>query len=168
METNCRLRNLVILSLLCMISIATYGQKNTVGPIYGEGQQFKVDVRHLKWSDFEGILPHRAASTRGADTSIKWIDRIRNMPDYLKDFYQVYGQKVDEVMKGQTNWLDNPELASGYNSGSYYETVKTMTGAVDFTFPAGASQKDIDDAAYQAVMEAVENAANEYTCFRTI
>ena len=167
MEANCRFRNVVMLCLLCMISVAAYGQKITVGPIYGEGQQFKVDVRHLTWSDFEGLLPSHAASTRGGDASIKWIDRVGNMPDYMKDFYQVYGQKVDEVMNGQSNWLDNPELASGHdvNTGTYYETVKTLTGTVDFTFPAGSSPEDIRKAARQAVSDACVNAANEYTCF---
>ena len=167
METICRLRNVVILCLLCMISIAFYGQEITVGPIYVEDQQFMVDVRHLEWSDFEGILPSRAASTRGGGTTIKWIDRVGNMPDYLKDFYQLYGEKVNEVLEGQTNWLVNPELASGYNSktDTYYETFRILTGTVDFTFPPGASLNDIGTAAIQAVSDACENTVNEYKCF---
>ena len=167
METICRLRNVVILCLLCMISITFYGQEITVGPIYVEDQQFMVDVRHLEWSDFEGILPSRAASTRGGGTTIKWIDRVGNMPDYLKDFYQLYGEKVNEVLEGQTNWLVNPELASGYNSktDTYYETFRILTGTVDFTFPAGASLNEIGTAAIQAVSDACENTVNEYKCF---
>ena len=82
-----------------------------------EGPQIKVDVRHLKWSDFEGIQPRRTALTRGEATPSRWIDRIGNMPDYLIDFYQLYGTKVQEVLDGQENWLSNPEKAES-NSGA--------------------------------------------------
>ena len=129
-----------------------------------EGPQIKVDVRHLKWSDFEGIQPRRTGLTRGDATPSRWIDRIGNMPDYLIDFYQLYGTKVQEVMDGQENWLSNPEKAE-FNSGAYHVTVNTINGSTDFTFPAGSSNDVIQEAAGKAVQEIVENTVSEYTCF---
>ena len=131
-----------------------------------EGPQIKVDVRHLKWSDFEGIQPRRTALTRGDETPSRWIDRIGNMPDYLIDFYQLYGTTVQEVMDGQENWLSNPEKAEvDPYSGAYYVTVKTIKGSTDFTFSAGSSNAVIQEAAGNAVQEKCGNIMNEYTCF---
>ena len=130
-----------------------------------EGPQIKVDVRHLKWSDFEGIQPRRTALTRGDATPSRWIDRIGNMPDYLIDFYQLYGTKVKEVLDGQENWLSNPEKAELDPYGAYYVTVKTIKGSTDFTFSAGSSNAVIQEAAGKAVQEKCGNIMNEYTCF---
>jgi hypothetical protein len=148
-----------------MTSIVAQGQKKSGGLIYVEGPQIKVDVRHLKWSDFEGIQPRRTSLTRGDDTPSRWIDRIGNMPDYLIDFYQLYGTKVQEVLDGQDNWLSNPEKAEYDSKGIYYVTVKTINGSTDFTFPAGSSDAVISDAASKVVQEICGNIINEYTCF---
>ena len=169
-ENNCDMksfstfRNVLVLCLLCMTSLVAQGQEKSGGPVYVEGPQIKVDVRHLKWSDFEGIQPRRTALTRGDETPSRWIDRIGNMPDYLIDFYQLYGTKVQEVMDGQENWLSNPEKAE-FNSGAYHVTVKTINGSTDFTFPAGSSNDVIQEAAGNAVQEKCGNTINEYTCF---
>ena len=156
----------MVLCLLCMTSLVAQGQKKSGGPVYVEGPQIKVDVRHLKWSDFEGIQPRRTALTRGDETPSRWIDRIGNMPDYLIDFYQLYGTTVQEVMDGQENWLSNPEKAEvDPYSGAYYVTVKTIKGSTDFTFSAGSSNAVIQEAAGNAVQEKCGNIMNEYTCF---
>ncbi len=165
MKYFCTFRNVLVLCLLCMTSIVAQGQKKSEGPFYVEGPQIKVDVRHLKWSDFEGIQPRRTALTRGDDSPSRWIDRIGNMPDYLIDFYQLYGTKVQEVLDGQENWLSNPEEAEYDSKGTYYVIVKTINGTTDFTFPVGSGNNVIKEAAGKAVQEICGNIVNEYTCF---
>ena len=138
----------------------------SAGPFYEEGPQLIIDVRHLKWSDFEGILPSRAVMTRGEGSTKSWIDRIGNMPDYLNDFYQEYGEKVKEVINGGSNWLSDPTQGE-YNSytGAYSTTIMTLSGSVDFTFPAGSSDDVIAQSAREAVSSKIGNMWNEADCF---
>ena len=86
--------------------------------------------------------PRKAPGT----LSSKWIERITNMPDYLKAFYVTYGEKVHEVLNGQQNWLSDP--TKGYvNGGKYVTEITTYQGTVAFTFPQDATTDVVREAA---------------------
>ena len=156
---------LSLVFLLCLVNIDVQGQSVKIEPFSMEWQIFEMDARHINWSDLEGIQPNRAAITRGDGPGLKWIDRIGNMPSYMHDFYQVYGEKVKEVMNGGANWLSDPTMGQVNSSGDYYTTIKTLTGSVDFTFPPGASE-DVITAAYQkAWNDEYNKITNEFECF---
>ena len=166
------IQRLSVLFLLCLVSVAVQGQTDTAGPFKLKSRQFSMDLRHINWAEFEGILPNQAATTRGTDSGKKWIDRIGNMPDYLNDFYQVYGDKVKEVMNGGENWLSDPtkgddDSYSGgdYESLTYSVNIKTIKGSVDFTFPSGSSQDVIAQKAAETVNVVCDNIVSEFDCF---
>ena len=127
------IRRFIVLSMLCFVSIVALGQTVSIGPFSKETQQFKMDTRHINWSDFTGLQPSRMAVTRGDGPGWKWIDRIGNMPDYLIDFYQVFGEQVKEVMNGGANWLSDPTKAENDGADNYYVIIKNLSGSVDFT-----------------------------------
>lgn len=166
MRIDYTLRKAAVLFMVWLVSMAVQGQTKSAGPFYEEGPQLTIDVRHMKWSDFEGILPRRNATTRGEGTAMRWIDRIGNMPDYLNDFYQEYGEKVKEVINGGSNWLSDPTQGE-YNSytGVYSTPITTLSGSVDFTFPAGSNDDVIAQKAGAAVDSKIDNMWNEANCF---
>ena len=159
------IRKFIVLSMLCFVSIVALGQTVSIGPFSKETQQFKMDTRHINWSDFTGLQPSRMAVTRGDGPGWKWIDRIGNMPDYLIDFYQVFGEQVKEVMNGGANWLSDPTKAENDGSDTYYVIIKNLSGSVDFTFPVGSSEDVIYQAFHDALNAEFNNIIAEYNCF---
>ena len=165
--------------LTCFLSVFLYSRADVVeidgvsqdktysaGPFYERGPRHSMDLHHINWSDFKDILPSHVAGSRGTDSNLKWIDRIGNMPGYLNDFYQLYGEQVKGVMNGGTNWLSDPSLGnydSNYNS--YEVTIKDIKGSVGFTFPVGSSPSVIYDNAYEAVVAKCGAIWEEANCF---
>ncbi len=92
-----------------------------------------------------------------ADSGYRWIDRITNIPQYMRDFHTEYGRLVQEVLNGGTNCLSDPSLGveiympeSGLTS--YNVLVGLVEDTLGFTFPAGSVDRNIAVYAYNAVM----------------
>ena len=154
------LRKAVALALLSIVSIAAQGQSPSVGPFYVEGPQYSMDTRQIDWAQFEDILPAKSALTRGDSEYSRWIDRVAGMPDYMLDFYQLYGEKVKEVLAGGSNWLSDPTAAYDASAGSSRLVYKEFEGSVDFSTSGDISQNAAD-----AVNSAVNKIATEADLF---
>ena len=125
------------------------------GIIYGESHTNSFDVRDVtKYKDDIARYESRAAETSlkaPGSLSSKWIDRIYNMPQVLRDFYAVYGEKVHEVLNGGENWLSDPELGICVNDKYNAEIATYEEEGIEFTFPLDATPEEIGQAASAAV-----------------
>ena len=109
-----------------------------------------------------------ASGENETEVNVKWIDRIFNLPDYMRTFYQTYGEKVQEVLNGGSNWLSDPTLGT-YNASSnnYQVAMKTFEGNISFNYPEGASGDVIRECAANAVNEACSSRNTELNTFMT-
>ena len=77
----------------------------------GETHEFdlKEFVDNLDWesADVQAKIGTRRAGAPAPD-DIRWIDRIYNLPDYMRTFYDNHGKRVQEVLNGGSNYLSNP------------------------------------------------------------
>jgi len=90
----------------------------------------------------------KIARTVSADNGVRWIDRIYNMPEELNVFYRQYGEKVEAVLNGQSNWLSDPEMGNYISSSnSYVVPMATYQETIDFTFPKGSTTDQVREAA---------------------
>lgn len=159
--------------LLMMAAGEVSAQTVSCGPIHCEGNEVTVDARNVVWR--ENLLSYSGCddmSTRAEGQGRRWIDRIKNMPDYLLEFYQEYGKKVHEVLDGGNNWLSEPEKGVYTQSeDQYYVTMKVFQGRLDFDFPKDAGKELIAEYARQAVSVPTQKnwkEANGFTAFLTM
>ncbi len=164
MKTIYKLRKAFLSALTVLTFISVQGQTIQSGPVHVEGQQTTFDMRNIVWSDVVKKLPEGVALSRGEGLGVKWIERILNLPDYLTTFYQDYGQKVSEVLNGNSNWLSDPSLGD-VTGNKRYTLIKTFTGTIDFTFEPGASKDIIKQSAANAVSPVFGNNWNEANGF---
>ena len=77
--------------------------------------------------------------THPADTAVNWIDRIHNMPQYMKDFYDKYSVCVDNALNGEINWLTDPEMGiegvDEYGDPYYYVIINKWEEDIPFSLP---------------------------------
>ena len=134
------------------------------------GETKTVDLRDFAKSLNSSVMPRMSMRTDGRDASdtesksIRWIDRIYNLPDYMVSFYENYGQMVDEALAGQENLLTDPTLGiKGYNE--YFTELKTWKDTIPFTYPADADEDLILQIASLTSSSLVNNYFNEVDCF---
>lgn len=124
------------------------------------GEFHTIDVREFaasfKWESPQGS----AILTRGtaAPDDIRWIDRIRNLPDYMHTFYDNYGVKVHQVLDGGSNYLSDPEgdITDTKNyGGNIFTTLRKVDRTIDFTYPADMSptQANLDPIVNAAILD---------------
>ena len=138
-----------LLLLLFVAGLKAETQQSDI--IYGESHTNSFDVRDVnKYKDAIARYESRAAETSlkaPGSLSSKWIDRIYNMPQVLRDFYAVYGEKVHEVLNGGANWLSDPELGI-YDKDKFNAEIATYEEeGIEFTFPLDATSDDISQEA---------------------
>ena len=162
-----------VMLLMVLSAGGAAAQTVSCGPIYGQGEEVTIDARDFAWR--ENLLSFTGRDdwpTRSEGQGRRWIDRIKNMPDYLLDFYQEYGEKVQEVLDGGINWTSDHEKGVYDESANRYNVkVKDFEGSLTFEFPKDASKDLIGEYAWQAVRVPIQknwNEANAFTYFLTI
>ena len=141
--------------LLLHVFAAMNAQTQRSEDFFGESHTNSFDARDIaRFADELQAAESRTASPHfnaPANLSWKWIDRIQNMPQYLRDFYVTFGEKVQEVLNGQQNWLSDPSMGIDLDkNGNYCTEIVVFNGSVDFTFPKNAPTSDIQKAAREA------------------
>ena len=159
----------IIMSLLLLhVFVAVDAQMKQSETYYIEGPTNSFDVRDIpRFADELQTAGSRAVSPQfnaPANQNWKWIDRIQNMPQYMRDFYVTYGEKIQEVLNGQQNWLSDPSMGINID-GSYKVEVKTFEGTVDFTFPKNSPVADIQNAARDAAISVINDQFYEFATF---
>ena len=103
---------------------------------------------------------------QAAEPRIRYIDRIANLPDYLRDFYFRYADDVEKAMRHEPSCLVNPELEEYYveKSDFYAYTVKTFEGEVSFSCNS-SDDKVIDAKATDLIAQATTAHWDEFMSF---
>ena len=116
----------------------------------GETHEFdlKEFVDNLDWesADVQAKVGMRRAGAPAPD-DIRWIDRIYNLPDYMRTFYDNHGKRVQEVLNGGSNYLSNPAAdqtnAVHFNNGeATFVVLKEIPMGLTFTYPQDAVDQD--------------------------
>ncbi|MBO5594924.1 MAG: hypothetical protein J5931_10020 [Prevotella sp.] len=161
----------VALAVMTLCSYANKSKENgdtlTFGPYFSEPEVIMLGDGSFPDS-WNGVLTDgdRAMSRSGLSGGKRWIDRINNMPAYMRDFYDEYASLVGEVINGGKNWLADPSLAD-YSETHVPNSVSmnTFTGEVEFTYPQDAETSLITESAKNAVREVCNNYLDEFNCF---
>lgn len=132
------MKRLTLFVILLVSGITAWGQ-NCTQLVMGEFQT--VDVREFAASlDWEvpgqTVMSRRAPA--GAGTT--WIDRIHNLPQYMRDFYEIHRHKVQEVLDGGSNYLSDPEndntnVFRPYGDDRTYMVLNVFNKTIEYTFP---------------------------------
>lgn len=151
--------------LLMLVASNVFGQPVTA---FVEVDDHVIDLRELRssldWACDDVVSFRAPDSDMAAPDTIRWIDRIHNMPDYLLDFYNRYCLMVSEVIAGGTNCLSDPDndlinaVHLGENSSSL--VIWKITRKIDYSFPADVDYTD-PYAKQQYALAAVNNDINE-------
>ena len=166
-QITTRLRTIVL--FLLVMTALPLAAKVTTGLEIEENHT--VDVRKftasLKWE-----APDSRILTRGtaAPDNVSWMSRIRNIPDYMKDFYQNYGVKVQEVLDGGSNFLSDPEGDEDvfHFNGSHSLILRKIDKKIEYTFPTDVDYTDAsakNEYARLAVSDDVEQYKEEVYSF---
>ena len=113
---------------------------------------------------FSGVLSHDmgALTVERPDSGYRWIDRIANIPDYMRDFHGVFGNLVKDVLDGKQNCLSDPSLGEKIYSveeciDTYNLKVVSIKDTLSFTFTKGYKQDKIGLVASNAVYDYMVN-----------
>lgn len=117
---------------------------------YIKEESHVIDIREyaasLKWeaAPQEAL---RAPSRTPAPDNIRWIDRIYNLPDFMKAFYDRHGVLVQQVLDGGTNYLSDPDNDNTNNmihfgDGTVSTILTQVTRKILYTFPVDVDYTD--------------------------
>lgn len=114
-------------------------------PHYFDLNQF---IDNLDWES--ASVQSKINTRRGgapAPDDIRWIDRIYNLPDYMRTFYDNHGLRVKEVLNGGSNYLSDPASDDADNvvhfgDGSTFVILKEITKGLTFTYPQDVVDQD--------------------------
>lgn len=155
---------LLLLFIVCCMTARTQTAQGFV-----MGQFHTIDVREIACSlDGESSDAVSRIQTRRADPApddIRWIDRIYNLPDYMRTFYDNYGSSVNEVLEGGSNYLSDPDsdqksvlqLAPGMT----YLVLHQVKNKIEYTFPTDVDYND-PNAKQQYAVAAINNDVANY------
>jgi len=137
-------------------------------PKWKDHRSGTINVREFVASLHEGTPDSRIlkAPTRGSSPvtpQVRWIDRISNMPEYLVQFYNDYGQKVQEALNGTTNYFIDPSQGTEHFeawNNAYCLQITEWHEIVDYTYPEDLYGNW--DAMEQYAVQAVNDKAQEY------
>ena len=151
---------------LLLTAIVCCAQDNWSETIYGCYED-SLDLQ--KVSQWNENIQRRAMplfDQAQGDVNVRWIDRIKNMPSHLCDFYQTYGNLIHSALKGENNCLTDPTLGEliAY-ANCYYMPIKTYEGTIPFSFPKDASTEIIREYATKATQDVVNEFWNTDNTF---
>ena len=156
--------------LVCSLTLsAQTGQ----GFIMGETHEFdlKEFIDNLDWesADVQSRIDTRRAGNAPAPDSIRWIDRIYNLPDYMRAFYDNHGKRVKEVLNGRSNYLSDPskdkKYAMQFGDGSTFVVLKDVQVGLTYDYPQDVVDQDattLRGFAITALNEHLEQHRDEY------
>ena len=166
MEKNTNLFKAAATLLLMLVAPDAFAQPQSA---FVTLDDHVIDLRELRssieWACDDGVSFRAPEMDSAAPDTIKWIDRIHNMPDYLVDFYNRYCHMVREVIAGGSNCLSDPEsdfinaIHPGENSCSV--VITQITRKIEYSFPTDVDYMD-PYAKQQYALTAVNNDINEY------
>ena len=131
----------MIVAAALAIAPASAWAQITSPTYYGEPHVYDLRefTANLNWQSAQVNSKIRTSNRAGspAPDDIRWIDRIYNLPDYMRDFYDNHGLRVQEVLNGGSNYLSSPANDNTYaihsESGTYVE-LKTVTKRLAYTY----------------------------------
>ena len=91
------MRRIIILSVTFFCIVFHAWSQDVTGMTYNTGSN--VRSSSLTTVSFER-----------PDSGYRWIDRIQNIPVYMREFHETYGKLVQEVLDGGQNCLSDPTL----------------------------------------------------------
>lgn len=146
----------LIAALLCCICLTSAAQDGVVKDVEGPSITYQGDLRDLLYAEPASLGPSKVRQAAGPKGEIvNYEDRITNMPQYLHDFINQYVEAGRTTLAGGNSWLNDPSLGT-FAGGSYYYSLKVVTGSTGFTFPAGSSSDVIQQAAIDAYKDVYE------------
>lgn len=160
---------LVALSLVLFTSVSN--AQVTSDTIYGSIQ--KVDVREFAASlryDEPGAYAPTRRSPR-PDNGYRWIDRIYNLPDYMRSYYDRYVGMVDDVLAGGTNFLSDYTVGTTFVEpwdSAYVVLLHEFNNMVEYHFPLDINPNDPnakEPFAEQAFMDEVDSLYEDINAF---
>ena len=158
------MRHYILLLISAVFSIPISAQDTEItGSVELMWTTQRVDVREYAYRILNDESLMSKVSTRGtadSDTAVRWIDRLDDMPDYYRSFYDTYSNKVDEVLSGGSNWLTDPTQGKkgtdDYGNTEYYINLKTWNVKVPFNYPADiTNQWFIQTYIYAAISDSI-------------
>ena len=141
--------------LLCGLFLTATAQEIVIKDVKGPSNVCEIDLRDFMRSEQVSNGPLKARQNGLGGPVVNYKDRITNMPQCFHDFIDAFVSAGDDVLRGGSSWLSNPELGSRTSDGSvYYYCLKEETGSAPFTFPAGTTDGNvIREAATAAFIE---------------
>lgn len=108
-----------------------------------KGEFHTINVHDFAASlDWESPQVASRIQTRGTtgQQKTRWIDRINNLPEYMRTFYNNHGQRVQEVLDGGSNYLSEPDddqinTFCPFDDGSVYMILNSVTKTIEYNFP---------------------------------
>ena len=141
------------------------------GSVMGEFHEFDLNefISNLDWesADVQSKIDTRRAGAPAPDT-IRWIDRIYNLPDYMRTFYDNHGKRIKEVLDGNSNYLSNPgkDRKNAFHLGtSTYVVLKRIEAGFTYEYSQEAVDQDgtaMDRFASEALNAHISAHQDEY------
>lgn len=153
--------------LLLFVATAAQAQLIRSNTIVGQPYERSIDLSQPRvWQEAAATDACRPLRRAAPSEGVRWIDRIHNLPDHMKDFYDRYGAMVHDALEGKQNGLTDPTRALYSESDkSYHLTLKTFKGTINFTYPTGSSGEEIARYAQNAAKAVCEEQWNQTNCF---
>lgn len=137
-----------------------------------------IDIREfaasLKWGSDPQVAFRAPSRGTPAPDTIRWIDRIYNLPDYMRAYYDQHCALVKEVLDGGSNYLSDPysdpDRTLMFSDSSVCVILNRITRKIEYTFP-----EDITDpydkrpfavnAVYDDMAENMSQYRDEFAAF---
>ena len=139
-----------------------------------------IDLREfaasLKWESAPQTLLRAPSRGTAAPDTIRWIDRIYNLPDYMRAYYDQHCALVKEVLDGGSNYLSDPDADDArtiqFSDGAVSVILNKITRKIEYTFPDDvdytdpyARQQYAVDAIYNDIAENMGQHIDEVRAF---
>ena len=161
---------LIVAAALAIAPASAWAQ--ITSPTY-YGEPHVYDLReftaNLNWQSAQVRSKIDTRAGTPAPDDIRWIDRIYNLPDYMRNFYDNHGLRVQEVLNGGSNYLSNPANDNTYakhsRDGITYVELKTITKGLSYTYSPDVVRDNpsaLQDAAVNTVLQDLAVNENGY------
>ncbi|MBR5935422.1 MAG: transglutaminase domain-containing protein [Bacteroidaceae bacterium] len=143
------MKRYLITICLALFSIASYAQDDM--PYSFETQEYIGPVQYVNFHDLSfddtqsRILYRSDPPAAPADSAVRWIDRIYNMPQCFIDFYNSYEKAVNDVLNGKDNYLSDPTRATQDQTigSTYYVPIKEWQHTISFEYPRNWTSEQV-------------------------
>ena len=153
----------ILLSLCTLSALCTpcFAQEEKTVTIQMPTQYGSCDVRELLKTHAPVVNQSKRRRAEAVQERTLWIDRITNLPEYLRDFYDRVDGDIQKVLDGKVSSLSMPEL-SHYDGDTYAYKVCAFTETFPFTY---TSESDLQQKALEAVGDHANRAWDQFLSF---